>query len=277
MRHAIEHVELSVVYQPKFDLRTHEIVGLEALIRWPHARCGVLGPDQFLPLVREHGLMRSLTTMVLELALDDAARWYEMGIRIPVAVNVFAPAVSDPDVCAQITQALDHRRLPSEALTVEITEDLLLDTEGITRSALNKLRDKGIRVAIDDFGSGYSALWYLREFPVDELKLDREFIAPILPNRASAAIVRAVIDLAHALGVTPVAEGVENAETAARLLEYGCDVGQGFHHSPRFPPRRSARCCSVSCAVARWPVTDDAVRRSQNLLSVHRNARASGS
>ncbi|MFB1299059.1 putative bifunctional diguanylate cyclase/phosphodiesterase [Mycobacterium sp. pW049] len=235
LRHAIEHFELSVVYQPKFDLRTYEVCGLEALVRWPHPRRGLLTPDQFLPLVRQHGLMRSVTSVVLEHALDDAARWYRKGLGVPVAVNVFAPSISDPELPEQIIDALDRRHLPPGALTVEITEDLLLDNLGKTRMVFNKLRDKGIRVAIDDFGSGYSALWYLREFPVDEVKLDREFIAPVLTHPASAAIVRAVVDLAHALGVTPVAEGVENAETANQLLEYGCEVAQGFLYSPPLP------------------------------------------
>lgn len=235
LRYAIEHFELSVVYQPKFDLRTYEVCGLEALVRWPHPRRGLLTPNQFLPLVRQHGLMRSVTSIVLERALDDAAQWHRKGLGVPVAVNVFAPAISDPELPKQIIDALDRRRLPPGTLTVEITEDLLLDNLGKTRMVFNKLRDKGVRVAIDDFGSGYSALWYLREFPVDEVKLDREFIAPILTHPASAAIVRAVVDLAHALGVTPVAEGVENAETANQLLEYGCEVAQGFLYSPPLP------------------------------------------
>ncbi|OAN39833.1 hypothetical protein A4X20_15835 [Mycolicibacterium iranicum] len=235
LRHAIEHFELSVVYQPKFDLRTYEVCGLEALVRWPHPRRGLLTPNQFLPLVRQHGLMRSVTSVVLERALDDAAHWYRKGLGVPVAVNVFAPSISDPELPKQIIDALDRRKLPAGALIVEITEDLLLDNLGKTRMVFNKLRDNGIRVAIDDFGTGYSALWYLREFPVDEVKLDREFIAPILTHPASAAIVRAVVDLAHALGVTPVAEGVENAETANQLLEYGCEVAQGFLYSPPLP------------------------------------------
>ncbi len=232
LRHAIEHFELSVVYQPKFDLRTYDVVGLEALVRWPHPHRGMLTPDQFLPLVRRHGLMRSVTSVVLERALDDVAKWYGNGVGVPVAVNVFAPSIRDPELPGQITDALDRRRLPAGTLTVEITEDLLLDNLGKTRLVFNTLRDKGIRVAIDDFGSGCSALWYLREFPVDEVKLDREFIAPILTHPASAAIVRAVVDLAHVLGVTPVAEGVENIETATQLLEYGCEVAQGFLYSP---------------------------------------------
>ena len=232
LRHAIERRELTVFYQPKFDLRAGQIVGVEALVRWPHPRRGLLAPEQFLPLVREHGLMRSLTSLVLDLALDDVADWYRKGVGVPVAVNVFAPSISDTDLPRQLLQALENRRLPPETLTVEITEDLLLEDIAQTRAVFTELRDSGIRIAIDDFGSGYSALWYLRDFQVHEVKLDREFIAPILTQPTSAAIVRAVIDLAHVLGVTPVAEGVENAETAAKLLEYGCDVAQGFYYSP---------------------------------------------
>lgn len=236
LRHAIENSGLSVVYQPKIDLRTYEVVGLEALIRWPHPRRGLVGPDQFLPLVREHGLMQSVTAVVFELALNDAAKWYDQGLGVPVAINLFAPAIGDPELPEQISWALNQRGLPPSALTVEITEDLLLDNMGKTRSVFNKLRDKGIRVAIDDFGSGYSSLWYLREFPVDEVKLDKDFIKSVLTQPASAAIVRAVIDLAHTLGVTPVAEGVENAETASRLVEYGCEVAQGYYYSPPLRP-----------------------------------------
>lgn len=231
LRQAIEHGGLSAVYQPKFDVRTHRIVGAEALVRWPHPRYGLLGPDDFLPLVREHGLMQSVTSLMLDLALDDTAEWYAEGVGVPVAVNVFAPSVSDADLPGRILRALERTGLPPEILTVEITEDVLLENMAETRSVFAMLRDCGIRIAIDDFGSGYSALWYLREFPVDEVKLDKEFIAPILTQPTSAAIVRAVIDLSHVLGVTPVAEGVEDAATAARLLAYGCDIAQGFYYS----------------------------------------------
>ncbi|GAB3234569.1 putative bifunctional diguanylate cyclase/phosphodiesterase [Mycolicibacterium hippocampi] len=236
LRHAIEHRGLSAVYQPKFEVRTGRIVGAEALVRWPHPRYGLLVPDEFLPLVREHGLMESVTSVMLDLALDDAAEWYANGVGVPVAVNVFAPSISDTDLPAQIMRALERTGLSPDTLTVEITEDVLLENMAETRSVFAKLRDCGIRIAIDDFGSGYSALWYLREFPIDEVKLDREFITPILTQPTSAAIVRAVIDLAHVLGVTPVAEGVEDAETAAELLAYGCDIAQGFHYSRPLDP-----------------------------------------
>lgn len=235
LRHAIDHSGLRLVYQPQFDLHTGRIVGMEALIRWPHPCQGLLGPDQFLPLVNKRALMSSLTSAVLDLALDDAAMWHSAGFRVPVAINVFAPTISDPKLTADITAGLRRRGLPPETLIVEITEDrLLADMEG-TRAALTTLRDKGIRVALDDFGSGYSALWYLRDLPVDQVKLDREFIAPILEHPTSATIVRAVIGMAHALGLTPVAEGVESAEIADRLCEYGCPVAQGFYFSRPLP------------------------------------------
>jgi hypothetical protein len=129
-------------------------------------------------------------------------------------------------------RALDEHRIEAAALTIEITEDLYLDNLDHAGDVLNLLRQNGIRVAIDDFGSGYSALSYLRDLTIDEVKLDRDFIAPILVDPRAAAVVRAVVNLAHELGLVTVAEGVENAETAARLREYGCDVGQGYFFSP---------------------------------------------
>ena len=232
LRRAIDHVDLTLVYQPKFSLRDKNIVGVEALVRWPHRDRGLLGPEHFLPLVREHGLMRSVTELVLAQALDDVAEWYVHGFSVPVAVNIFAPSLGDLELPRQIARALSERNLRPDALTVEITEDLLLDNLERTRTVLNQLRDNGVRIAIDDFGSAYSALWYLRDLPVDEVKLDRQFIAPVLADPRAAAIVRAVIDLAHVLGVTTVAEGVEDALTAIRLLEYGCEVAQGYYFSP---------------------------------------------
>lgn len=232
LRRAIDNVDLTLVYQPKFGLRTHEIVGVEALVRWPHPERGLLTPDQFLPLVRQHGLIRAVTEHVLNKALDDAANWHSKGVGVPVAVNLFAPSLSDLRLPAWIMRALADRGLDSNALTVEITEDILLDNINRTISVLNKLRENGIRLSIDDFGSGYSALWYLRDLPIDEIKLDKDFIAPILVDRRAAAIVRAVIDLAHELGVTTVAEGVEDAATVATLRDYGCEMAQGYYCSP---------------------------------------------
>jgi EAL domain-containing protein (putative c-di-GMP-specific phosphodiesterase class I) len=175
--------------------------------------------------------MHSVTEVVLAQALNDAALWRSMGLHVPVAVNVFAPSLGDLRLPNQIVKALADRNLSTDTLTVEITEDLLLENSERTRTVLDRLRENGIRVAIDDFGSGYSALSYLHDLPIDEIKLDRQFIAPVLVDWRAAAIVRAVIDLAHVLGVTTVAEGVEDVATAARLREYGCEVAQGYYYS----------------------------------------------
>jgi diguanylate cyclase (GGDEF)-like protein len=232
LRRAIDNVDLTLVYQPKFNLCDGLIVGVEALVRWPHPELGLLGPDRFLPLVRRHGLVRSVTELVLAQALDDVADWRAHGVALPIAVNISAPSLSDLELPARIRRALVDRDIPPALLTVEITEDLLVDNIDRTRTVLDSLRSHGIRVAIDDFGSGYSALSYLRDLPIDEVKLDRQFIAPILVDPRSASIVRAVIDLSHDLGVTTVAEGVEDEQTAERLREYGCEVVQGYFCSP---------------------------------------------
>ncbi|OBA93028.1 hypothetical protein A5662_20390 [Mycobacteriaceae bacterium 1482268.1] len=232
LRQAIDRLDLVTVYQPKFDLRSNEIVGAEALVRWPHRERGLLGPDQFLPLVRQHGLMRAVTERVLAQALDDAASWHDGGARIPVCINLFAASLGDVTLPDYIVRALADRGLNSDSLIIEITEDLLVEDIERARAVLTTLRAHGIRIALDDFGSGYSALRYLRELPIDEVKLDKDFIAPVLADPRAAAIVRAVINLAQELGVTTVAEGIENPETANALRELGCDVAQGYHYSP---------------------------------------------
>ena len=194
---------------------------------------GLLTPEDFLPLVRRHGLITAITDLVLNRALDDALAWQNASLGLPVAVNLFAPSsLANLGIPAQITTALADRGLDLRVLTVEITEDLFLDDMERTRTVLDQLRHSGIRIAIDDFGSGYSALSYLRDLPIDEVKLDSTFIAPIPVDERAAAVVRAVVDLCHTLNLTTVVEGVEDAETAARLREFGCDVGQGYHFSP---------------------------------------------
>lgn len=229
LRQAVDRRELDLVYQPKFDLRTHRIVGLEALLRWPHPLLGVLRPDHFISLVRQHGLMRPVTDLVLTKALDDVQRWLALGVAMPVAVNMFAPFLRDVKLPDALCEALRERGLPAELLTVEVTEDLALEDVAQVTAVLRRIREHGIRVAIDDFGSGYSALCYLRDLPIDEVKLDRQFISSVTEDARAAAVVRAVIDLTKDLGLTVVAEGIEDATTANWLREHGCDVGQGYH------------------------------------------------
>jgi diguanylate cyclase (GGDEF)-like protein len=232
LRQAISRRALTVLYQPKVDLRTTDVVGAEALVRWPHPIFGLVRPQQFLPLVRQHGLMRTVTDLVLDQALGDAAQWRLQGVVLPVAVNLFPPLVGDVGLPNRIFDALERHDLPGDSLIIEITEDLLLDNIDRTRNVLEVLRERNVHVALDDFGSGYSALTYLRKLPIDEVKVDQDLIGHVLTDPRADAIVRAVVGLAHALNVTTVAEGVENAEIAAWLHDCGCEVAQGIHYSP---------------------------------------------
>jgi diguanylate cyclase len=232
LRQAISRHALTVLYQPKVDLRATDVVGAEALVRWPHPIFGLVRPQQFLPLVRQHGLMRTVTDLVLDQALGDAAQWRLRGVAVPVAVNLFPPLVGDISLPSRIFDALARHDLPGESLIIEITEDLLLDNIDRTRNVLETLRERGIHIALDDFGSGYSALTYLRKLPIDEVKVDQDLIGHVLTDPRAEAIVRAVVDLAHALNVTTVAEGVENEEIAGWLRNCGCEVAQGIHYSP---------------------------------------------
>lgn len=247
LRLAIDQRELTLVYQPKFRLADRALVGVEALLRWPHPQRGLLTPGEFMPLIRRHGLIEPMTEFVINTALDDARTWRRAGLDIPVAVNLFPPSLAALDLPGRLDRALASRGLDASALTVEITEDALLDDIGRTRTVLTGLRERGIAVAIDDFGSGYSALWYLRDLPVDEVKLDRSFVAPITTDPRAAAVARAVIDLAHVLLMRTVAEGVENLQTADWLRRHGCDVVQGYYFSP---PRSAVEVLSLRAPVA---------------------------
>ena len=232
LRQAISHRALTVLYQPKIDLQTTGVVGAEALARWPHPIFGLVGPQQFLPLVRQHGLMRTFTDLILDQALGDAAQWRRQGADIPVAINLFPPLLGDANLPARIFDALARHELPGDSLIIEITEDLLLDDIDRTRDVLEALRECSIHIALDDFGSGYSALTYLRKLPIDEVKLDQDLIIHVLTDPRAEAIVRAVIELAQSLGVTAVAEGVETADIASWLRDCGCEVAQGIYYSP---------------------------------------------
>jgi diguanylate cyclase len=235
LRRAIDHADLDLVYQPKLQLSSGRIVGVEALLRWPHPELGVLQPDAFMGLVRRHGLMRQVTELVVARALDDAVRWQTSGVDTPVAVNMFAPDLKDAALPDALARALGNRGLPPALLTVEITEDLILNDIDRVTAVLRRLREQGIRVAIDDFGSGFSALSYLPDLPIDEVKLDRHFISAVTDDERAAAVVRAVIDLTHELDVIVVAEGIEDARTADWLREHGCDIGQGYYFGAPVP------------------------------------------
>jgi diguanylate cyclase len=188
-------------------------------------------------LVREHGLMDALTDVVLSRAVADASGWYAAGSPIPVAINLWAPSLDQDALPDRIMSVLDAYSMSASSLTIEITEDLVVADLAKGRTVLNQLRDFGIRVAIDDFGSGYSTLTYLRELPIDDVKLDHQLVAPILYDERTVTITRSAIELAQAFGITSVAEGVEDRETALKLKELGCEAVQGNFFCHPLPAR----------------------------------------
>lgn len=235
LRRAIDDRLLTLVYQPQFGMVSGAVCGAEALLRWEHPTLGTLEPSEFLPLVREHGLMDAVTGLVLTRAVADAASWHAAGTEIPVSVNLWARSLDDDNLPDRIMTVLDAHGMSPSLLTVEITEELMVADFGTGRAVLNRLREAGIRVSIDDFGSGYSTLTYLRELPIDEVKLDRQLIAPILFDRRAATIARSVIELAEEFDIASVAEGIENEETALWLRRFGCDVVQGNYYCGPLP------------------------------------------
>jgi diguanylate cyclase (GGDEF)-like protein len=236
LRIALAEGELILHYQPKVDAVTGETKGVEALVRWNHPRHGLLAPDSFLLLAEEAGLMNALNDCVLTLALDQAALWHAQGRPMTVAANLSASSLIDAELPDRIAAMIEERGLAESALMVEITEDFMMPDRVRARDILSGLQARGIRVAIDDFGTGYSSLAYLRDLPINELKLDRSFIVSMTEDPRGAALVASTISLAHSLGLTVVAEGVEDGDALDQLGRYGCDQAQGFHILRPVPP-----------------------------------------
>ncbi|MGY2066377.1 putative bifunctional diguanylate cyclase/phosphodiesterase [Blastococcus sp. SYSU DS0619] len=227
LRSALDGDELRVFLQPQMDLRDGRIVGVEALVRWQHPTRGLLTPADVLPAAEQAGLLRPLTDRVIELALTAAGRWWPER-ELPVSVNLSAANVTDLDLAGKVANALHRHGLPPRALTLELVEDTLMADPERGRGVLAELRRSGVRTSIDDYGTGYSSLAYLRHLPADELKLDRSLTADVDRDPRAAAIVQSTVALAHALGLSLVAEGVETLATSATLARLGCDVAQGY-------------------------------------------------
>jgi diguanylate cyclase (GGDEF)-like protein len=231
---ALQRRELEIHYQPVIDVESGVVCGFEALLRWLHGTRGLLGPDEFIELAEQSGQIVPIGGWVLNEACHQAARWRQAGWgNVTIAVNVSARQLQDSALVYGIAAALSSSGLAAEALVLEITESATVaDTEGVI-SRLSELKKLGVGLAIDDFGTGYSSLSYLRRFPVDLLKVDRSFVAGVASNAEDRAIVASVIELAHALGISVVAEGVESDEQLEELRTLGCDLAQGFNwHLP---------------------------------------------
>lgn len=229
LRTALGDGELILHYQPKIDLATGRAAGVEALVRWNHPERGLLYPGQFLGIAEEAGLMNQISNHVLDLALDQAAVWQGKGHRLTVAVNLPASSLIDVELPDRIEEMLQQRGLPGAALILEITEEFMMPDRDRAREILSRLRTKDIRISIDDFGTGYSSLAYLRDLPANEIKIDRSFVLPMTADPRAADLVASIINLAQSIGLTVVAEGVENSQHLKILARYACDQVQGFH------------------------------------------------
>jgi diguanylate cyclase (GGDEF)-like protein len=220
--------EFVLHYQPKVDLRDRRIAGVEALVRWQHPEHGLLAPDRFVELIEQTSLIGPLTFGVIEQALRQIVAWRRTGIRLQVAVNLSARNLLDPDLPGRVAGLLLAHDVPAEQLVVEITESAAMSDPERGVRVLAALRQMGVGVAIDDFGTGNASLRYIAELPATELKIDRSFVGAIRTSARDRAIVRSTIDLARNLRLTVVAEGIECEETLVRLIEDGCQMGQGF-------------------------------------------------
>jgi diguanylate cyclase (GGDEF)-like protein/PAS domain S-box-containing protein len=228
LQHAIDHDELLLHYQPKLDLRDGRLVGVEALVRWEHPERGFLPPSEFIPLVEQTGLIYPLSRWVLGAALQQQRAWRDVGIEVPVAVNLSRRIVHDLELPDMVAGALARWFLPADSLVLEITESSLMADPLRADENLRQLHALGVQISIDDFGTGYSSLASLKNLTVDELKIDQSFVQAMATDTSSRAIVRAAIDLADALNLRVVAEGVEDRATWDVLAGLGCDVAQGY-------------------------------------------------
>ena len=235
LRVALDEGQFVLHYQPKVSLSTDSVHGVEALVRWNHPSRGLLYPAEFLDVADQGGLMRPLTSAVLTLALDQAAIWHDNNLPLTVAVNLSSRSLADFRLAAVVVAMLAERDLPGSALMLEVTEEFLLVDQDQARAILLQLRAAGVMIAVDDFGTGYSSLAYLRDLPIDELKLDQSFVIPMLDDEKASALVASSIHLGHSMGLRIVAEGVETRDVLDQLALFGCDVAQGYFLSRPVP------------------------------------------
>jgi diguanylate cyclase (GGDEF)-like protein len=228
LRRAIEQEQLQVHYQPKVSLATGAVVGVEALVRWTHPEHGSMAPDEFIAIAEHTGLIADVTTYVLRAALTQCRSWERDGLAVGVAVNLSARSLLDLQLPEEIQRLLREAGVEPGVLTLEITEGSVMSDPARTVAILDRLRVMGVGLSVDDFGTGYSSLSYLKRLPVHEVKIDKSFVATMITNPHDASIVRSIVDLGHNLGLSVLAEGVEDEATWERLREIGCDTAQGY-------------------------------------------------
>lgn len=237
MRKALSREEFVVHYQPIVELKSRRLVGTEALVRWQHPEIGLISPMEFIPIAEENGLIVPIGEWVLRAACEKVRYWHESGLPpLSLSVNLSARQFQDANLLEMIEWVLRKTSLESRHLEIEITEGIAMENVDFTLTTLRRLKEMGVRIAIDDFGVGYSSLSYLKEFPIDSLKVDQSFVRDLTSDPADAAIVSAVIVLAHSLKMRVIAEGVETQEQLDYLKRQGCDMAQGYLFSKPLPP-----------------------------------------
>ena len=228
LRHNIDSGQLVLHYQPKIASRDGKVIGVEALLRWQHPTRGLLPPGAFLPAVESTEIIVELTDWVVDEAARQAAEWEAADLHVPIAVNVSARCLRDPAFADRLIGALIRRKVSPDLISIEITETAVIADPQRAAATLRRLAARGIKISIDDFGVGFTSISHLETLPIDELKIDRQFIASMFDVGGSPAMVRGIISLGHELGMSVVAEGVEDETTLATLTQIECDIAQGY-------------------------------------------------
>jgi len=232
---AVEENELKLYLQPKIRLDNGQVCGAEALLRWDHPELGQISPNEFIPLAESAGNIKLITRWVVERSIHQCRAWKDLHINLPIAINLSARDLVNDSLPRFIAQELDKYEVGAESLSLEITEEAVIADFDQAASILTKLKAMGCHTSLDDFGTGYSSLVHLQRLPVDELKIDRLFVAQLPDSEANASIVRAIITLAHSLNLEVVAEGVETPAALRWLRDHGCERAQGFYMSKPMP------------------------------------------
>ncbi len=251
LRRAIEDRQLVLWYQPQIDASSRAVCGLEGLVRWKHPVHGLMSPAEFLPAARRAGLMQALSEEIGRIAVADLVRWRAQGVDTRVAINCAPPELMSDIFIPRLSNLLADAGLSAGSVVIEVTEDSFLAEPERARAVLLDVRARGFQVSIDDYGTGFSSLSYLRDLPIQELKIDRSFVAAMCSDERSRMIVASTLQMAHALGLRTVAEGVEDAATCAELVALGVDVLQGYHLARPVPPEQVVPFASQIYAVAR--------------------------
>lgn len=231
LRRAIANDEMVLHYQPKIDFVTHAVSGAEALIRWQHPTRGLVLPDEFIPLAEKSGLIKLLTPMVIRMALAQCAIWRRSGLDMAIAVNVSTINLQDENFSSLVAELVKELNAEASWLELEVTESAIMSNPLLAIANIKLLSEMGAQISIDDFGTGYSSMTYLKKLLVAKIKIDKSFVMEMSTDRSDSVIVQSTIDLGHNLGMKVIAEGVENAESWARLKELGCDAAQGYYMS----------------------------------------------